>query len=87
MQATDADIDVFANKLKSGELSLGGTSQSLRHPQTGDDVSKKLPAAERALRLEQQKTRFARLPLDKGQWQVARSLYDRYASMRESEEL
>ena len=38
--------------------------------QTGDDVPKKLPAAERSLRLEQQKARLAGLPLDKGQWQV-----------------
>ena len=55
--------------------------------QTGDDTPKKLPAAERTLRLEQQKARLAGLPLDKGQWQVAHSLCDRYASMRESEEL
>ena len=103
VQVTDADIDTFANKLKPGEsLSLGDTAALKRlifeaqtlsvaelraSVQTGDDVPKKLPAAERSLRLEQQKARLAGLPLDKGQWQVAHSLYDRYASMRESEEL
>ena len=103
VQATDADVDVFANKLRPGEsLSLGDTAALKRlifeaqtlsvaelraSVQSGEDVPKKLPAAERALRLEQQKTRLAGLPMDKGQWQVAHSLYDRFASMRESEEL
>ena len=103
VQAADADIDAFANKLRPGEsLSLGDTAALKRlifeaqtlsvaelraSVQTGDDVPKKLPSAERTLRLEQQKARLAGLPLDKGQWQVAHSLYDRYASMRESEEL
>ena len=103
VQATDADIDAFANKLRPGEsLSLGDTAALKRlifeaqtlsvaelraSVQSGDDVPKKLPSAERTLRLEQQKARLIGLPLEKGQWQVAHSLYDRYASMRESEEL
>ena len=54
--------------------------------QSGEDAPKKVPTAERSLRIASQKTRLAGLPLE-GPLQVAHALYDRFASMRESEQL
>ncbi|CAE7487060.1 ubiad1 [Symbiodinium natans] len=101
--ATDTNIEDFAGKLRPGvALSLGDNAALKRlvfeaqtlciaelrsSVQVGEDAPRKLPAAERALRIEQQAARLKGLPLAKGAWQCAHSLYDRFAHMRETEEL
>ena len=55
--------------------------------QPGEEAQKKLPAAERSLRIENQRKRLVGLPLLKGSWQVAYALYDKFAHMMETEEL
>ena len=101
--ATDKDIEDFAAKLRHGVvLSLGDaaalkrlifeaqtlTIAELRSSiQPGEEAQKKLPAAERSLRIENQRKRLVGLPLLKGGWQVAYALYDRFAHMMETDEL
>ena len=101
--ATDSDIDGFAAKLRPGvALALGDaaalkrlvfeaqtlTIADLRSSiQPGEEAQKKLPAAERSLRIENQRKRLVGLPLMKGSWQVAYALYDKFAHMMETEEL
>ena len=97
------DIEDFAGKLRHGvALSLGDaaalkrlifeaqtlTIADLRSSiQPGEEAQKKLPAAERSLRIENQRKRLVGLPLMKGSWQVAYALYDKFAHMMETEEL
>ena len=99
---SQAKIDVFAGKLRAGvSLSIGDdaalkrlvfeaqtlTVAELRASvQSGDDGPKKLPVAERTLRIEDQRKRLLGLSLE-GPLAVAHALYDRFASMREAEEL
>ena len=101
--ATDSEIQEFAQRLRPGtSLSLGDSAAlkrlvfesqtlciaELRSSVTaGEELQKKLPPAERAIRVEDQKKRLTGLPLDKGSWACAHSLYDRFATMREQEEL
>ena len=99
---SQAKIDAFAGKLRAGvSLSIGDdaalkrlvfeaqtlTVAELRASvQSGDNGPKKLPVAERTLRIEDQRKCLLGLSLE-GPLAVAHALYDRFASMREAEEL
>ena len=54
--------------------------------QASDEVSRKLPASERSMRIDAQKKPLAGLPLE-GPLAVAHCVYDKLATMRENDEL
>ena len=101
--ATDTELTEFAQKVRPGTaLSIGDAAALKRlvfEAQTlciaelrasvssGEEPQRRLPAAERSLRIDEQKKRLKGLPLEKGSWQCAHGLYDRFAHTREQEEL
>ncbi|CAE7304323.1 unnamed protein product [Symbiodinium sp. CCMP2592] len=101
-QPTADEMDNFTATLRPGaRVSLGDSSaikQLIFEAQTmtvaelratmqsSDEVSRKLPASERSMRIEDQKQRLKGLPLE-GPLSVAHCVYDKLADMRENDEL
>ena len=101
-QPSGDDMDEFIATLRPGANITLGDSSALKplifesqtmtvaelrsSMQATDEVSRKLPASERSMRIEAQKTRLAGLPLE-GPLAVGHCVYDKLATMRENNEL
>ncbi|CAE7654078.1 unnamed protein product [Symbiodinium sp. CCMP2592] len=101
-QPTADEMDNFTSTLRPGARVTLGDSSAIKQlifeaqtmtvaelratMQSGDEVSRKLPASERSMRIEDQKQRLKGLPLE-GPLSVAHCVYDKLANMRENDEL
>ncbi|CAE7225449.1 RE2 [Symbiodinium sp. CCMP2592] len=101
-QPTADEMDSFTATLRPGARVNLGDSSAMKQlifeaqtmtvaelratMQSGEDVSRKLPASERSMRIEDQKQRLKGLPLE-GPLSVAHCVYDKLANMRENDEL
>ncbi|CAE7245034.1 unnamed protein product [Symbiodinium sp. CCMP2592] len=101
-QPTADEMDNFTATLRPGARVTLGDSSAIKQlifeaqtmtvaelratMQSSDEVSWKLPASERSMRIEDQKQRLKGLPLE-GPLSVAHCVYDKLANMRENDEL
>ncbi|CAE7298793.1 unnamed protein product [Symbiodinium sp. CCMP2592] len=101
-QPTADEMDSFTATLRPGARVNLGDSSAMKQlifeaqtmtvaelratMQSGEEVSRKLPASERSMRIEDQKQRLKGLPLE-GPLSVAHCVYDKLANMRENDEL